>query len=86
MMFTFSFSINSFSSEIRLLLIIFIVIIIIKGHTFVFLQIHIPFINFLFPIYITFVIRILTDINRAPFDAAEGESELTLGFNFQSIE
>lgn len=43
------------SFEVKLLLIIFIVIIIIQESS---LEIYVPFIHFLFPIHLIFVIRI----------------------------
>jgi NADH-quinone oxidoreductase subunit H len=44
-------------------------------------QINIKFFLFLYPLYLIFVISILIELNRVPFDLIEGESELVSGFN-----
>nr|YP_010983069.1 NADH dehydrogenase subunit 1 [Rhipicephalus pumilio]WOH23053.1 NADH dehydrogenase subunit 1 [Rhipicephalus pumilio] len=42
-----------------------------------------PLIFSFFPIFIIWIITILAELNRVPFDLAEGESELVSGFNIE---
>ena len=47
------------------------------------LQINIKFSILLYPLYLIFLISLLIDLNRVPFDLIEGESELVSGFNIE---
>ena len=38
---------------------------------------------FLYPLHLIFIVRVLIDLNRVPFDLIEGESELVSGFNLE---
>nr|AGH19753.1 NADH dehydrogenase subunit 1 [Rhipicephalus kohlsi] len=47
------------------------------------IQIYYPLVFSLFPVFIVWFISILSELNRVPFDLAEGESELVSGFNIE---
>ena len=49
----------------------------------IFYQINIKFFISLYPLYFIFVISLLINLNRVPFDLIEGESELVSGFNLE---
>ena len=75
---------QSVSYEVRLFLTVFSVILLIESYSLLDLykfQYYIKFILILAPIYIIFLIRLLIELNRTPFDLVEGESELVSGFN-----
>ena len=75
---------QSVSYEVRLFLTIFSVILLIESYSLLELykfQYYIKFIIILVPIYLIFLIRLLIELNRTPFDLVEGESELVSGFN-----
>jgi len=75
---------QSVSYEVILFLIIFTVILLIERYSFNELfkfQFYIKFIVILIPIYLIFIVRLLIELNRTPFDLVEGESELVSGFN-----
>ena len=46
-------------------------------------QTKIMFSLLIYPSYLVFMVSILIDLNRVPFDLIEGESELVSGFNIE---
>nr|ALO64600.1 NADH dehydrogenase subunit 1 [Nomada ruficornis] len=74
------------SFEISLFLMMFIIMLLIENYSFYELinfQLNIKFIFLIFPIYLMFLISMLIELNRTPFDLIEGESELVSGFNVE---
>ena len=75
---------QSVSYEVSLFLTIFSVVLLIERYSLLDLfkfQYYIKFILILIPIYLMFLISLLIELNRTPFDLVEGESELVSGFN-----
>nr|ALO64592.1 NADH dehydrogenase subunit 1 [Lasioglossum minutissimum] len=75
---------QSISYEVSLFLIIFSLILLIESFsllTFLKYQENIKFLLMIYPIYMMFMISMLIELNRTPFDLVEGESELVSGFN-----
>nr|ALO64404.1 NADH dehydrogenase subunit 1 [Andrena labiata] len=75
---------QSVSYEVSLFLVMFSVILLIESYSLLDLykfQYYIKFIFILIPMYLMFLISLLIELNRTPFDLVEGESELVSGFN-----
>jgi len=77
---------QTISYEVRLALIIICVCLMVFTYDFFAyrsFQRYVWFIFFIFPLGIIWAVRMLAETNRAPFDFAEGESELVSGFNIE---
>nr|DBA43792.1 TPA_asm: ND1 [Bombus opulentus] len=74
------------SFEILLFLMFFMLMMMIESYCinkFNYLQMNIKFSILLYPLYLIFLISLLIDLNRIPFDLIESESELVSGFNIE---
>nr|ARX96652.1 NADH dehydrogenase subunit 1 [Lasioglossum sp. SJW-2017] len=75
---------QSISYEVSLFLIIFNLILLVESFSlleFMKFQENMKFLLMVYPIYLMFMISMLIELNRTPFDLIEGESELVSGFN-----
>lgn len=74
------------SYEVRFIMIILILIVLSERYSIIDFfkwQLYIWYMVFLFPVFLVFLIRILSELNRSPVDFVEGESELVSGFNVE---
>nr|DBA43597.1 TPA_asm: ND1 [Bombus impetuosus] len=74
------------SFEILLFLMFFLLMMMIESYCmyeFNNMQMNMKFSIMLYPLYLIFLISLLIDLNRVPFDLIEGESELVSGFNIE---
>uniref|UniRef100_UPI003D494AF4 NADH dehydrogenase subunit 1 n=1 Tax=Geniotrigona thoracica TaxID=395500 RepID=UPI003D494AF4 len=74
------------SFEVLLYLILFMLMMMIESFSlmkFIFYQVNIKFSILMYPLYFMFLLSVLIDLNRVPFDLIEGESELVSGFNLE---
>nr|YP_010147609.1 NADH dehydrogenase subunit 1 [Seladonia aeraria]QQS74780.1 NADH dehydrogenase subunit 1 [Seladonia aeraria] len=75
---------QSISYEVSLFLIMFNLILLVESFSlleFLKFQSEVKFLILVYPIYLMFLISMLIELNRTPFDLVEGESELVSGFN-----
>nr|YP_009714571.1 NADH dehydrogenase subunit 1 [Bombus waltoni]QGK86778.1 NADH dehydrogenase subunit 1 [Bombus waltoni] len=74
------------SFEVLLFLMFFILMMMVEDYSlnnFLHYQKMMKFCLYLYPLYMIFILSMLIELNRVPFDLIEGESELVSGFNIE---
>uniref|UniRef100_UPI0030FE8082 NADH dehydrogenase subunit 1 n=1 Tax=Synergus nanlingensis TaxID=3135082 RepID=UPI0030FE8082 len=75
---------QTISYEVSLILIMMSNLIFIESFNLINLinyQFYLNFMIYLYPLMLMFLVSLIAELNRTPFDLAEGESELVSGFN-----
>ena len=79
---------QTISYEVSIIFIIINIILLVESfniNKFIFFQKRVWFFFMILPLGLIFFVSLLAEINRIPFDFAEGESELVSGFNTEYI-
>nr|DBA43506.1 TPA_asm: ND1 [Bombus convexus] len=74
------------SFEVLLFLMFFILMMMVEDYSFnnfLIYQKSMKFSLYMYPLYMIFILSMLIELNRVPFDLIEGESELVSGFNIE---
>nr|YP_010596821.1 NADH dehydrogenase subunit 1 [Stenocephus fraxini]WAK85080.1 NADH dehydrogenase subunit 1 [Stenocephus fraxini] len=77
---------QTISYEVSLALILITLILLVDSFNlldFLIFQENLSMVLYLFPLFFMFLVSSIAELNRSPFDFAEGESELVSGFNIE---